>query len=159
VVDAFPDTPVVAAGGIADGRGLAAVVMLGAEGALMGTRFYASEESAAHPAAKQKMVEATGDDTARSIVFDISRRNVWPAPYTGRVIRNAHAARWLGREGDLVENLEEESRRYRNAQERGDFEIAGVIAGEAVGLIRDVPSAAEIVDRVVRQAESLLQGR
>jgi nitronate monooxygenase len=159
VVDAFPDVPVVAAGGIADGRGLAAVMMLGAEGVLMGTRFYASQEAQAHPAAKQRVVDATGDDTARSIVFDISRQNIWPEPYTGRVLRNAHAARWLGREAELKERMEEEAQGYRDARERGDFDIAGVFAGEAAGLIHDLPSAAEIVERVVRQAETLLRGR
>jgi nitronate monooxygenase len=157
VVDAFPDVPVVAAGGIADGRGLAAVMMLGAEGVLMGTRFYASQEAQGHPAAKQRIVEATGDNTARSIVFDISRQNLWPEPYTGRVLRNAHAERWLGREADLKRNIDEEAQRYREARERGDFDVAGVIAGEAVGLIHDLPSASEIVDRVVGQAETLLR--
>lgn len=76
IVDAFPNIPVVAAGGIADGRGLAAALMLGAEGVLMGTRFYASQEAEGHPAAKQRIVDASGDSTVRSIVFDISRRNV-----------------------------------------------------------------------------------
>ena len=71
--------PVVAAGGIADGRGLAAALMLGAAGVLMGTRFYASKEAAGAQAAKERIREATGDDTLRSIVFDIFRRNVWPA--------------------------------------------------------------------------------
>lgn len=156
LVDAFPDVPVVAAGGVADGRGLAAAMMLGAEGVLMGTRFYVSEEAQAHPAAKQRVLDATGDDTARSIVFDLSRQNIWPEPYTGRVIRNAHAERWLGREAELTERIEEEARRYREARERGDFDIAAVIAGEAAGLIRDLPSAAEIVVRVVREAEALL---
>ena len=87
VADALPDVPVIAAGGIADGRGLAAALMLGAEGVLMGTRFYASQEAAGHAEAKRRIVKGTGDDTLRSIVFDISRRNVWPDPYNGRVMR------------------------------------------------------------------------
>ena len=158
VVDAFPQVPVVAAGGIADGRGLAAVLMLGAEGVLIGTRFYASQEAQVHPAAKQRVVDATGDDTARSIVFDISRQNIWPEGYTGRVIRNAHAERWLGREAELKEHMDEGAQRYREAREKGDFDIAAVISGEAAGLIHDVPSAAEIVERVVREAEALVAG-
>ena len=158
VVDAFPDIPVVAAGGIADGRGLAAVMMLGAEGVLMGTRFYATQEAKADPVAKQRVVDATGDDTVRSVVFDISRQNIWPEPYTGRVIRNAHSERWLGREAELKEHMDEEARHYREARERGDFSIAAVVAGESAGLIHDLPSAAEIVERVVRNAEALLAG-
>jgi nitronate monooxygenase len=101
IVDRFPHLPVVAAGGIADGRGLAAALMLGAEGVLMGTRFYASREAAGPAQAKRRILEVGGDDTLRSIVFDITRRNVWPAPFNGRVIRNAHAAKWFGRETEL----------------------------------------------------------
>jgi nitronate monooxygenase len=104
VVDACPDIPVVAAGGIADGRGLAAAIMLGAEGILMGTRFYASQEANGHPEAKRRIVAAKGGETARSIVFDLSRQNRWPAPYTGRVLRNQHLDHWLGREDELEAN-------------------------------------------------------
>jgi nitronate monooxygenase len=96
-------TPVVAAGGIADGRGVAAALTLGASGVLMGTRFYASEEAAAPASAKQRICRATGDETVRSIVFDISRRNVWPAPFTGRCLRNSHTQRWVGREVELLQ--------------------------------------------------------
>jgi nitronate monooxygenase len=155
IVDTLPEVPVVASGGIADGRGFAAVMMLGAEGVLMGTRFYASQEAQGHPDAKQRIVEAGGDDTVRSIVFDISRRNVWPSPYTGRVIRNAHAERWFGRELELMRHPEE-AQRYSNAREQGDVDIAAVLAGEAVGLIHDVLPAAEIVNQIVREAEALL---
>jgi len=80
IADALPEVPVVAAGGIADGRGLAAAVMLGAEGVLVGTRFYASQEAQGHEIAKRRILQADGDSTLRSIVFDITRRNVWPAP-------------------------------------------------------------------------------
>src|SRR5215213_6861577 len=155
IVDTLPEVPVVASGGIADGRGLAAVMMLGAEGALMGTRFYASQEAQGHPEAKHRIVEASGDDTLRSIVFDISRRHVWPSPYTGRVIRNAHAERWFGREVELMRHREE-AQRYAEARDRGDFDIAAVIAGEAVGLIHKVLPAAEIVNRVVSEAQAVL---
>jgi nitronate monooxygenase len=102
IVDALPDVPVVAAGGIADGRGLAAALMLGAEGVLLGTRFYASQEAHGHANAKRRIVEIDGDRTLRSIVFDITRRNVWPAPYTGRVLRNGHL-RSLARARDAVD--------------------------------------------------------
>lgn len=157
VVDALPNVPVIAAGGIADGRGLAAVLMLGAEGVLMGTRFYASQEASAHAEAKRRIVAGTGDDTLRSIVFDISRQNVWPAPYNGRVMRNAHAEKWFGREAELTQTIETEAPRYAAARAAGDFDTAAVIAGESLGLIRDLPGAADIVTRTVAQAESLLQ--
>ncbi len=157
VIDAIGTTvPVVAAGGIADGRGLAAALMLGASGVLLGTRFYATREAAAAAAAKERICAATGDDTLRSIVFDISRRNVWPAPYTGRCLRNAHAERWFGREVELMRQLDEESARYLAARKEGDFDVAAVIAGESSGLVHDIAPVREIVDRMVREASGLL---
>ncbi|WP_280155528.1 nitronate monooxygenase [Piscinibacter sp. XHJ-5] len=157
VVDATGGgTPVVAAGGIADGRGLAAALMLGACGVLVGTRFYATEEAAGARLAKERICAATGDDTARSIVFDISRRNVWPAPFTGRCIRNAHAQRWLGREVELLQHVDEVAAAYASAREAGDFDVAAVIAGEASGLVSNVSSAATVVQRIAAEAEALL---
>jgi nitronate monooxygenase len=148
--------PVLAAGGIADGRGLAAALMLGASGVVMGTRFYATHEAAGAAAAKERIRAATGDDTLRSIVFDISRRNVWPAPFTGRCLRNVHLDRWFGRELELLRYQEEESTRYAAARRDNDFDIAAVIAGESSGLVRDITSAREVVERVVREASALL---
>lgn len=159
VVDACPDIPVVAAGGIADGRGLAAAMMLGAEGVLMGTRFYASQEADGHPEAKRRIVAAEGGQTVRSVVFDISRQNRWPEPYTGRVLRNRHAERWLGREDEMEAQAETVASDYAAARERGDFDVAAVIAGEASALIHDIPPAAEIVQRVVAEAERLMGRR
>jgi nitronate monooxygenase len=157
VVDAVgPKVPVVAAGGIADGRGLAAALMLGASGVLLGTRFYATEEAAGAQAAKERIRAATGDDTLRSIVFDISRRNVWPAPFTGRCLRNAHAERWFGREVELLRHQEEEAARYATARSEDNFDVAAVIAGESSGLVRDITSAREVVERTVREASALL---
>jgi nitronate monooxygenase len=156
VADVCPGTPVVAAGGIADGRGLAATMLLGAEGVLMGTRFYASQEADGHPEAKRRIVEAESGQTVRSIVFDLSRRNRWPAPYTGRLLRNRHAETWLGREVELEAQMEEVGREYAAARERGDFDVAGVIAGEACALIHDIPPAGEIVVRIVPEAERLI---
>jgi nitronate monooxygenase len=159
VVDACPNTPIAAAGGIADGRGLAAVMMFGAEGVLMGTRFYASQEAEGHPEAKRRIVAAGSGQTIRSIVFDLSRRNRWPDPYTGRVLRNHHLQRWLGREDELEVAAEQVQRDYSVARERGDFDIAGVIAGEACALIHDIPEAGEIVRRSIGEAERLLPTR
>jgi nitronate monooxygenase len=156
VVDACPDTPIVAAGGIADGRGLAAVMMFGAEGVLLGTRFYASQEAEGHREAKRRIVSATSGQTVRSIVFDLSRRNRWPDPYTGRVLRNRHTERWLGHEDELEAAAEQVSQDYAAARERGDFDIAGVIASEACALIHDIPQASEIVRRIIGEAERLL---
>jgi nitronate monooxygenase len=156
VVDAAPNIPVAAAGGVADGRGLAAALMLGADGVLMGTRFYASKEAAGFAAAKERIVKGSGDQTVRGILFDIARRNVWPSPYTGRLLRNQFSEKWRSRETELLQHQYEESEKYSEAREKGDFDIAGVIAGEAVDLIADIPPADEIVDRLVNEATVLL---
>jgi nitronate monooxygenase len=160
VIDAIGTrVPVVAAGGIADGRGLAAALMLGAAGVLLGTRFYASEEADAAAVAKQRICAADGDASVRSIVFDILRRNIWPAPFAGRCLRNSQTERWLGREVELVRRAEEEGARYIAARAAQDFDVAAVIAGEAAGLVADVQPAARIVERMVAQAVSLLERR
>jgi nitronate monooxygenase len=156
VVDAAPNIPVAAAGGVADGRGLAAALMLGADGVLVGTRFYASQEAAGKTTAKERIAAATGDQTIRSILFDIARRNVWPAPYTGRVLRNKFAETWRGREAELLQHQNEEAAKYSEAREKGDFDIAAVIAGEAVDLVDDIPPASEIVERMAKEATALL---
>jgi nitronate monooxygenase len=157
VVDACPGAVIVAAGGIADGRGLAASLLLGAQGVLMGTRFYATKEAEGHPEAKQRIVEAQAGQTVRSVVFDLSRQIRWPAQYTGRLLRNRHAETWLGRESELEARMEDVGREYAAARERGDFDMAGVIAGEACALIHDIPPAVEIVERIVKEAEELLK--
>jgi nitronate monooxygenase len=131
--------------------------MLGAQGIVMGTRFYASKEAAGRDSAKQRIVAANGDETLRSIVFDISRKSVWPHPYTGRCLANGHTDRWLGREQELMRRADVLAD-FARARESGDFNIAPVIAGEAVGLIHDIPSAKDIVLRTVAEAEVLLAG-
>ena len=157
VVDAVGSRiPVVACGGMADGRGLAAALMLGAAGTMMGTRFYASLEAAGAQAAKERIRAASGDDTLRSIVFDISRRSVWPAPYTGRCLRNPYLDRWYGREVDLMRQLDQEAARLTEARGKHDFDLAPVIAGESAGLVRDIPSARDIINRVAREAAACL---
>ncbi len=158
VVDAARDTPVAAAGGIADGRGLAAALMLGADGALVGTRFYATQEAAGSAKAKDRIVAATGDHTLRGILFDIARRSVWPAPYCGRVLRNDFSERWRGREAELLQHQDEEAARYAKARAADDLDIAAVIAGEAVDLITDIPPAADVIQDMVTEAEALLAG-
>src|SRR3954467_1020723 len=82
--------PVVAAGGIADGRGLAAMMMLGASGVLIGTRFYASVEANGAEEAKQRIRDADPNDTARGVIVDWSRSLFWPAPFTARTLVHNH---------------------------------------------------------------------
>lgn len=152
-----PEAMVVAAGGIADGRGLAAALTLGAEGVLVGTRFYASAESLAHELAKARVVAASGDATLRTTIFDIVRGLDWPKPYTGRALSNAFCIRWHGREIELAGAITGEMKRYKAAVDAGDFGTAVVFAGEGVDLIADMPPAATIVARLAAEAEQALQ--
>jgi nitronate monooxygenase len=157
VADAVAPTPVVAAGGIADGRGLAAALMLGAQGVLLGTRFYAATESLGHRRAKELIVAARGADTRRTTVFDAVRGHKWPAPYTGRALRNSFLERWDTREEELETALDTETPRFSRAEKEGDFDTAMVWSGEAVDLIHDVVPASELVRRIGAEAEERLR--
>jgi len=159
IVDAVAPIPVIAAGGIADGRGLAAALMLGAEGALIGTRFYASDEALGHAAAKRAIAAACGDDTTRTTIFDAVRELDWPSPYTGRALRNGFVAKWHGHERELAAALAHERETYRAAAREGDIDTAVVWAGEAVDLIHGIEHAGDLVRRIGQEAEAqLLRG-
>ena len=157
VVDAVAPTPVLAAGGIADGRGLAAALMLGAQGVLIGTRFYASAEALGHARAKQHIADACGDETARTQVFDVVRGYDWPGGYTGRALRNRFMQRWSGQEAALAAAVATERPAFHAAARDGDFETAMVWAGEAVDLIDAVEDAGALVARIGAEAEALLR--
>ncbi len=157
VVDAVAPTPVLAAGGIADGRGVAAALMLGAQGAVIGTRFFASAEALGHANAKQRIVAAVGGETRRTRVFDVVRGIPWPQPYTGRALRNRFLERWEDREAELQERSDLERPRFQAALEAGDFDTAMVFAGEGVDLITGVEPAGELVRRMGAEAEGLLR--
>ena len=156
IVDLAGAVPVVAAGGIADGRGLAAALMLGASGVLMGTRFCAAEESLWKPEMKADIVAAQGDDTVRTSVFDLFRDPSWPAPFDGRAIGNASTEKWRDNVAGLQANLETERSAYDAAVERGDPRTKVVWAGEAVDLIDGVLPAGTIVEKTVAEAFAML---
>jgi nitronate monooxygenase len=159
VARAGRDVPVVAAGGIADGRGLAAALMLGADGVLMGTRFYAADESLADPAAKARVVAGSGDETFRTTVFDRARAVDWPTHYTGRALANAFGLKWHGREDALEAQIDSERAHYAAAASAGNFDTAVIYTGEVIDLIRSIEPAAAIVRRVVGEAEAALARR
>jgi nitronate monooxygenase len=135
------------------------MMMLGASGVLLGTRFYASAEADGADEAKKRICAAPGGTTTRGIIFDLSRNNVWPSPFTGRCLINEHARRWMGREVELMQNVRAVASEYAAAKAAGNFDVAAVIAGEAVGLIHDIPPAADIVDRIVAEADQIMLGR
>lgn len=153
-----PDVLLLGAGGIADGRGLAALLMLGADGALVGSRLWASQEALPSDATKQQAVAASGDDTARSPIFDVLRRKDWPAEYDFRALRNALHREWEGREAELRADPAAARAAFDAAVAAGDFSGANVTVGEVAGLIRDIPPAGEILRQIAREAEARLGG-
>jgi nitronate monooxygenase len=146
------DVPVLAAGGIADGRGLAAALMLGAAGVLVGTRFYATAEALSTPESQDRVVAASGDDTYRTTIYDQLRGYRWPAGHTMNVLRNALTARWEGAESDLQQDLEDTITEYRDAVTARDYTIANVTAGQAAGLVDTVTPAGDVVTSMAEQA-------
>jgi nitronate monooxygenase len=148
---------VVAAGGLGDGRGLAASLMLGADGIMMGTRFWASAEALGPDAAKARLVAASGDDTVRTKVFDLARDVDWPSAFTGRVLHNDFSRRWHGDIDGLKARIDQERARYHEAVAE-DFATRVVIGGEVVDLITSVKPAANIVAESVATAERLIRG-
>jgi nitronate monooxygenase len=155
VVDAVMPIPVVAAGGVADGRGLAAALALGAAGISMGTRFTATRESLWTPAMKAAAIAAGGDQTQQTRVFDIVRGAPWPAIYPGRALRNDFSAEWHGREEELQASWSEHEKGYLAAAPE-DFSQRAIWAGESVDLVSDIPSAADIIERIMAQAAQTL---
>ncbi|MFM5925251.1 MAG: NAD(P)H-dependent flavin oxidoreductase [Novosphingobium sp.] len=153
-----PDVLLLGAGGIADGRGLAALLMLGADGALIGSRLWATREGLAPQAAKELAARTGGDGTARSAIFDVLRRKDWPAEYDFRALRNALHREWEGREAELRADPAAARTVFDTAVAAGDFASANVTVGEATGLIGDVPGAVEVLKRIGREAEQCLGG-
>lgn len=152
-----PATLLCAAGGIGDGRGLAAALMLGADGVVVGTRLWASQEALVHPAMHEAAIGATGDDTVRQSVTDIARGYDWPARFDIRTVRNAYVSRWLGREAELRAAASVERPRYASAATSGDATVANAVAGEVVGLVRSIEPARDIITTMVDDAARRLQ--
>ena len=151
-----PRTLLAAAGGIADGRGLAAALMLGADGVLVGTRLWASKEALVKPRHHEAILQANGDGTVRTRIADIARQLPWPRGFTARIARNAFTQRWHGREDELERNCAVEAPRYRQAFAEGDPDNTAVWFGEAAGLVDAIEPAADIVERIAAQAAACL---
>jgi nitronate monooxygenase len=159
VVDAVAPLPVVAAGGIADGRGVAAALMLGAEGVWIGTRFVTTREAGVSDAYKARVVDAGTDDTSLTDVFDIALGRPWPEAVSGRAIRNPFVDRWHGREDELRAWASEHRDEYRALPPERETEESAIWAGEVASLVRSVESAGDVVGTLVAEADDLLRHR
>ncbi len=158
VAERSPETLVLAAGGVADGRGLAAALALGADGVLVGTRFWAAPEALVSPRAHQRAIQAGGDDTFRTQVYDAVRQLDWPVEYDERALGNSFLDIWHGNEAQLSASLPEAIETFEKAVAAEDFDAAAILVGEAVGLIHDVRPAADIVRDIAAEADRILNG-
>jgi NAD(P)H-dependent flavin oxidoreductase YrpB (nitropropane dioxygenase family) len=158
IVSAVAPVPVLAAGGIADGRGFAAALALGADGVLLGTRFLAANESPIHPNLKQAIVESDGHDTVLTEIADIARGHVWPGAMA-RAKRNAFIERWAGREWTLRQCQAEAGKACIEAARTGDADNAPLLYGQDAGLIDSVKPVVEIIERIVSEADEILRRR
>ena len=158
----FNDIPLVASGGIADGRGVAAAVMLGAQGAVMGTRFLAASETPVHPAYRQRILETTdgSQSTVRDKIFDQLRgKNIWPVEYDGRALLNDSYVDF--KNGTTLEEIQKLHSEAEQGSEKGFGGESGkaraaIWAGTGVGLVKKIQSAGEIVNETRAAARKAL---
>src|SRR3984893_16633746 len=151
-----PEALVLAAGGVSDGRGLAAALTLGADGVLVGTRFWASPEALVSPRAQERAIRASGDNTCRTRVYDIVRRLDWPPQYNERMLSNPFVDSWHGNESELLASLPDAVSTFEAAVAAEDFDIAAIFVGEAIGRIDEVGPAADMVADLAAEAERIL---
>jgi nitronate monooxygenase len=154
VLDAV-SLPVLAAGGIASARSLAAVLAAGASGAWLGTCLSASVEALTTDAGRRALVAARETDTASTRVYDIVRHLPWAERFPSRVLRNDFVARWTGHEDALAENADAQAE-LAAATTADDRRIAAVDAGQGVGMVTEVTPVAEVIDRLCGGAHDLL---
>jgi nitronate monooxygenase len=155
VADLAAPTPVLAAGGIADGRGVAAALVLGAAGALIGTRFQATPEALVQPAITKAILEGLGEDTERNTVLDVARGSPWPSKYPARTLGHPFLDQWRGRDEELAADAGA-LRAYQEGVQRGELPPTPVWASEAIDLITDLVPAADLVGALAAQAEEAL---
>lgn len=159
VLDAFPDQTVIAAGGIASGRTLAAVLAAGADGAWVGTRLLATPEAEIPDEHKQLIVEKRAEDTVFTPVYDILAGGRWPRDVEARLLRNKFAEQWIGRERELEDRLPEVLAANARAAETEPLEYRAVYMGTGVNAIHSIEPAADVIRTLCEEAEARLSHR
>jgi nitronate monooxygenase len=158
VVDAVAPVPVIAAGGIADGRSIAAALMLGADGVWLGTRFLATKECGVPDDHKARVVAASGEDTVLTDVFDIATGMPWPPGVSGRALRNRFVDQWQDREEELRTWADEHRADYLR-QMQSNADEGAVWAGEVATFVTQLESASDVVRQLVTHATEVLETR
>ena len=159
LVERFPHLPVLAAGGIAAGRALAAVLAAGAEGASLGTALLATPEAVEVPQAfKERILLSDGEDTTFTRLYDLLGSRPWPEGIAGRVYRNRLVREWDGRDEEILRQREELASDVAAARARQDPEIASVYMGQGAGQVNAIRPAAQVVVEICGEAEAILRG-
>ena len=153
VLEMAGDVPVIAAGGIATGRGLAAVLAAGASGAWIGTPFLVAREARSNDVARERIMRSDETQTVLTRAFDRVSQKAWPTEFPGRALRNAFTDRYHGREGEITPSTRDD---FEAARARRDYDVANLYAGQTVGLVDAVEPAAVIVARIVSEAQTRL---
>lgn len=156
IVLEMTDKPVVAAGGIATGRGLAAVLAAGAAGAWIGTPFLLARESRTVPEAQARIAQSDETQTIYTSVYDRAQAKAWPSEFRGRALRNDFVERWNEREDELMRDSEA-LKAFRTAKAERDFRTAHIYAGQSVGMLERVEPARVILERIVTDATTRLR--
>ena len=158
LVERYPDVPVLAAGGITNGRALAGVLGAGAEGASLGTAMVATLEAVEAPEAfKERIVLSDGQDTAFTRLYDLLGARPWPEGIAGRVYRNRLVREWDGRDAEIMAHREELASDVAAARSREDTESSAVYMGQGAGHINAVRPAADVVAEICREAEAIIR--
>jgi nitronate monooxygenase len=131
--------------------------MLGADGVVVGTRLWASAEALTPKSHTDKAIGVSGDGTIRTKTLDALRGVPWPKEYSFRFLKNKLTDQWANREAEAFRAFGTLSAQYSQARVQGDLDTLAVVCGEAVGLLKDRPTASSIVDSMVSQAENLLR--
>ncbi len=156
IVLGMTSKPVLVAGGIASGRGVAAVLAAGGAGAWIGTPFLLAREGRSPDEARTQIAASTETQTIKTHVYDRLQHKPWPDEFAGRALRNPFVERWDRREDELMQTqsaLDE----FTAAKAQRDYTRAHIYAGESVGLIDRVENAAEILGRLEREATHCLR--
>jgi nitronate monooxygenase len=155
IVLEMTDKPVLVAGGIATGRGIAAVLAAGAAGAWIGTPFLVSRESRTPPEAKARILASDETQTIKTHVYDRLQEKPWPDEFGGRALRNEFAERWNGNEDALMSSPEAVAE-FKTARSAKDYTRAHIYAGQSIGMVDYAEGAAEIVARLSEETAARL---
>jgi len=152
------EKPVLAAGGIATARGLAAVLAAGAAGAWIGTPFLLADEAAVSDAARERILAADETQTVLTSLFDRLQGFPWPARFRGRALANEMTRAYHGREDEALADSTALAQ-FREAKQSGNFALANIYAGQSAGLLTSRYPARQIVEKLGEGAERVLRGR